>query len=618
MTIPPRFLDELRNRLTLSDMIGRRIKVTRAGREFKACCPFHKEKTPSFTINDDKQFYHCFGCGAHGDVIGFYMQHDNLSFIDAVEMLSAEAGLQMPQSTPEEIEKARKAKDLYAMMDLATSWMQDNLHSAGHKDIYDYLVQRGVKPQTLSEFRIGYAPPDYQALRTYLAAQGFSDADMQEGGLTKVSERGGDPYVFFRERIMFPVCDRRGRVVAFGGRALPDHLTPPDRGNYTPAKYMNSGETPLFDKSRVIFGESKARQAAGEGHTILVTEGYMDVIACHQAGFRGAVAPMGTALTEEQISLIWSMIPADEKIPVLCFDGDEAGRRAAVRACERVLPLLKADQSVQFAFLPDGEDPDSILRHNGAAAFKKILQASLPLFDFIWQSKTAGRQFSTPEARAGLVKTLEEDIRRIADAEVQRHYFSLMRQRCRELFYTRNYTNRKDNARPDSRGTYPGAAPGALKPTPPAFQNKYIQGLLAGVLNYPSIGRDFEEECAALLITDPRLDALRQEIISILAQSDDLDEAAFQTHLTSAGFEKELEECLSKSVYFHAGFARPGQDMAEVKRQWLETYQSLQSRHMGREIKLGWKKALAEADRDQEERLRQLLNENRTAGGFET
>ncbi|MGB0720672.1 MAG: DNA primase, partial [Bdellovibrionales bacterium] len=436
MSISPRFLEEMKNRLTLSDIIGRRVKVTRAGREFKACCPFHHEKSPSFTINDDKQFYHCFGCGAHGDVIGFVMQHDNLDFMHAVEMLASEAGMQMPKPDPRAVEQAKKSKSLYNVMDDAARWMQDQLAKPEHKDVRDYLDQRGISPQSRDIFRIGYAPGDGQALRRFLKGKDYTDAMMIEAGLLKPSTKGGEPYIFFRDRIMVPVTDRRGQVVAFGGRILPEHIRP-QKGDFKPPKYINTADTPLFDKGRMLFAESQARHAAREGHSIIVTEGYMDVIACHQAGFKGAVAPMGTALTEDQAVLLWSMIPSDEKLPTLCFDGDNAGRSAASRACERILPLLQPGQSVQFAFLPDGEDPDSLLKSGGAGALKSVLHAAMPLFDFLWLSRVAGRNLESPEMRAGLEKSLHNEIAKIKDADVQRYYRGLLRDKISQTFYPR-------------------------------------------------------------------------------------------------------------------------------------------------------------------------------------
>lgn len=290
MTIPPRFLDELRSRLTLSEIIGQKVSLTRAGREFKACCPFHNEKTASFTVNDDKQFYHCFGCGAHGSVIDFAMQMENLSFIEAVEALAAQAGMQVPQASPQEVARAKKQKDIHALLEEATSWMEEQLRSLPYRSAYDYIIQRGVSEEALRAFRVGFAPSDGQALRQYLTAQGYSDAQMIEAGVLRPGKDGRAPYAFFRERIMFPVTDRRGRVVAFGGRILPDHLRAPDRGDYVPAKYMNSGDTPLFDKGRMLYGASQAAQAAQDGQPLLVVEGYLDVMACCRAGFRGGGA----------------------------------------------------------------------------------------------------------------------------------------------------------------------------------------------------------------------------------------------------------------------------------------------------------------------------------------
>ncbi|HPF79020.1 MAG TPA: DNA primase, partial [Alphaproteobacteria bacterium] len=384
MSIPPRFMEELRSRLTLSDIIGRTVRLTRAGREHKGCCPFHNEKTPSFTVNDDKQFYHCFGCGAHGDVIGFTMQNGNLSFIEAVEALAAEAGMQVPAQSPQEIEKSKKEKSLYSLLEDATRWMEGQLRDPSNKEAYRYIVERGNTDEELSNFRVGYAPSDGQAVRKALQALGYSDAQMIEAGVLRAGKSGREPYAFFRERIMFPVTDRRGRVVAFGGRILPDHLRPPDQGDYTPAKYMNSSDTPLFHKGSQLYGEPRARQAAIDGQDIIVVEGYVDVMACVKAGYAGAVAPLGTALTEEQIMVLWRMIPDQRKVPILCFDGDNAGRRAAARACERILPLLKPDHSARFAFLPDGQDPDSLVNGQGKKALQSVLEAAMPLVDFIW------------------------------------------------------------------------------------------------------------------------------------------------------------------------------------------------------------------------------------------
>lgn len=600
MTIPPRFLDDIRSRLTLSEIIGKRVRLTRAGREFKGCCPFHKEKTPSFTVNDDKQFYHCFGCHAHGDVIGFVMQHDNVSFIDAVETLAAQAGLQVPKPDPAAVKKAEKSRDLHALMNAAAQWMEDQLYLQKNREVLAYLEGRGLRPETLGNFRIGYAPSDRQALRAHLKSQGFDDAQMIEAGLVKPSSKGGEPYVFFRDRVMFPVADRRGRVIAFGGRILPEHLRPPETGDYKPAKYINSTETPLFDKGRCLYAEGMARQAAREGKPVILMEGYMDVIAGAQAGFTGAVAPMGTALTEEQIVLMWSMITGEEKVPVLCFDGDNAGRNAAARACQRVLPLLKPNHSVRFAFLPEGEDPDSLIKASGSGAFQKVLDSAISLFDFLWLGATHGRDYSTPEARAGLSKTLQDDIKKIGDRDVQMHYQSLVRARIGEMFFPkRDYKKGagKNFAFPKADG---------LRPRAPVFGERFAAILLAAVLNHPHIFGAVEEGFAGLDLRSSGLAGLRNAVLSGLSDDPVLDREALRAHVIAAGYEKEVDDILSESLYVHAGFASPRAVPETVAGQWLELWEGLQKEVMQDEIKAGWRSAFHAGNEEEEDRLKNL------------
>ncbi len=615
MSIPPRFLDEIRNRLTLSEVIGRRISVQRAGREFKACCPFHREKSPSFTINDDKGFYHCFGCGAHGDVIGFVMQHDNIAFPDAVEMLAADAGLQMPKPDPMAIKKAERQKDLHSLMDAATSWFQAELNKPENKDIQTYLDQRGLGGQTQENFRIGYAPADGQALRKALKAQGYDDAMMIEACIAKKSTKGGEPYVFFRDRVIFPVADKRGRVIAFGGRILPEHIRPNTKPDFTPPKYINSSDTPLFDKGRMLYGEQHARHAAREGHSVIVTEGYMDVIACHQAGFKGAVAPMGTALTEEQIASLWSMIPTDEKVPVLCFDGDNAGRSAASRACQRILPLLKPNQSARFAFMPDGEDPDSLLRSGGVQALKAVLQASMPVFDFLWASHTAGRTFDTPEKRAGLEKTMQKEVAQIQDPDIQRYYRELVRTKISETFFPRYQNKNKQPANQGYKPAQPKTAGSAMKIKRPQQRIADIKDriLLAGVLNHPEIYDQIEEAFGEFHPANPRLNDMRQKIIMVFEVRSPLDSAALRHNLEYQGFQQEIGDILSESVYVHAAFCRPANpgdsDQPDRAQNWLEFWRSMSGQTYADEIKAGWKQAANEED---EEKLRNLLRIKQT------
>lgn len=620
MSITPRFLDDIRSRLTLSEIIGQRIPVTRAGREFKACCPFHKEKTPSFTINDDKHFYHCFGCGAHGDALNFVMQHDNLPFPEAVELLAAQAGLQVPKFSAEDSKKAREEKDLYSLMDEAAKWFEGQLGAAQNRAIMDYVRGRGFSPDTIASFRLGFAPADAQALRGFLTGKGYTDQQMIAVGLVKKGQGSKDPYVFFRERVMVPVMDRRGRVVAFGGRVLPDHMRSPDRGDFTPAKYMNSAETPIFNKGQVLYGAPQARQAAVDGHLLFVTEGYFDVIAAHQAGFRGAVAPMGTALTEEQIMLLWKMIPSDEKVPVLCFDGDTAGRRAAERAMERILPLLGAGRSVRIAFLPDGEDPDSLIKNSGKAAFGKVLDGAIPMIEFLWRHHTAERDFSTPEQRAALVKSLNEAVQKIADAEVQKHYSYLMRQRVSDHFFTSKRQNSGGyQGKPyQGAGRYGGKnaqAGAAITLRSPRLQSKDIQAriLLAAVLNHPAIYPDIEEPLALMRLGNDRLDRLRQKLISLLEAQPDIPREVLRDGLIRNGFEQDLEMILSPATYIHGQFSAPSQeDMADLRQKWLALWQGSEKTDLKKEIAAGWKTAFYASSEEEEERIKQMLNEGET------
>jgi DNA primase len=569
-------MNELRDRLTLSDIIGRRVKLARAGREFKGCCPFHNEKTPSFYVNDDKQFYHCFGCGVHGDVINFVMQHDNQSFIDAVEMLSAEAGMEMPKQKPADRQKAKKEKDLYQLMDEATKFCQTELGTPSCHDARQYMEERGITQELIDIYRIGFAPADRTVLHKHLKTLGYSEKDMMDVGLIRKSDKDGSYYAFFRDRIVFPVIDRRGRVLAFGGRVLPDHLRPPSRSDYTPAKYINSSDSKIFHKGRILFGEPQARQAALDGERVIVVEGYMDVIACFQGGFKGAVAPMGTALTDDQIVGLWKMCPDDFKAPVLCFDGDNAGRRAASRAAENVLPLLKPNHTVQIAFLPEGEDPDSLLKKSGAAAFEDVMARSMPLSEFLWFDLTHGKVFDTPEERAGLSKSLDDRAAVIADRSVQHHYQSVFKDKVyKEFRSNKGYSKQSYGGKygGGSRGNRGHVAVPQVKVRKPLFSNAYLswQILYATLLNHPYIFDQVEETFGALDVSDKRLNDLRQEIILILHEDSALDSEHLRKHLHAKGYDRELDNILSDAVYVHAAFARPNADSSNILSGWQET-----------------------------------------------
>ena len=343
MAFPPQFLDDIRARIGLADVVGRRVRLVKQGREHAALCPFHNEKTPSFTVSEEKGFFHCFGCGAHGDVIGFVMRADGLSFPEAVERLAADAGLEVPEQTPAEREHAKRQADLYDVMEKACAFFEERLGAHVGEPARDYLRGRSLDTDTIARFRLGYAPDTKTALRGALMSDTLPETMLIEAGLL-IRPDNGTPYDRFRGRVIFPITDRRGRVIAFGARIL---------GEGTP-KYLNSPDTPLFNKGRVLYGMATARRAAHDKGRVIVTEGYMDVIALAKAGFVESVAPLGTALTESQLHELWRMAPE----PLLCFDGDNAGQRAAWRAAERALPLLEPGRSLRFVMLPRGEDPD--------------------------------------------------------------------------------------------------------------------------------------------------------------------------------------------------------------------------------------------------------------------
>ncbi len=604
MGLSPRFYDELRSRLTLSDIIGRRVRVIRAGREHKACCPFHHEKTPSFTINDDKQFYHCFGCGAHGDVIKFVMEHDNLAFMDAIEMLAAEAGLDVPKQSPQQAQKAKEEKDLYALMEDATVFLERNLRDPRNSEVLKYLYDRGIQDKTIAQFRVGFAPVDAQALRGYLRALDYKDSDMIKVGLLKKSTRGAEPYCFFRDRVMFPVPDRRGRIVAFGGRVLPDHLRAPSRGDFVPPKYINSSETPLFHKGRMLYGEPIARRAAAQGQPLILVEGYLDVIACAQAGFEGALAPMGTAVTEDQIAVMWQMIPDFTKVPILCFDGDNAGRKAARRVCDRALPLLEPGRSVSFAFMPDGEDPDSLIKSSGVKGFKDILSRNMSLFDFLWASYTQGRVFDTPESKAGVRVQLEKEISQISHSDVQMHYKSQLREKISDTFFPRREF--KQNYK---KGGGYAPKPSIVRPQSPRKQSSVLfpKVLLAALINHPHIFEGIEETICDLMMSTVRYEQLKQKVMMIL--SDDSTETAdkLKKKLENSGFSKEVDDICRESVYVHASFCSPRAKEEDIESKWLQYWNDVQHAALGREIQNGWKNA---SNEDDEEKLRVLLSFN--------
>jgi len=549
------FLDELRSRLKLSDIIGQRIQVQRAGREFKACCPFHNENTPSFTINDDKEFFHCFGCGAHGDHLGFVMRHDNLPFMEAVEVLAAQAGMQVPKPTPQDRERYDRQDLYYKMMEDATKFFIAQLFDPQNADVLAYVRGRQLNDGTISSFRMGYAPDDGQALRKFLKSKGYNDVDMVTLCLTKKSTRGTDDYSFFRDRVMFPVMDKKGRVVAFGGRVLPDHMRPPNpNSNFTPPKYLNSSETPLFHKGRMVYNMSNSRAASNNGDMVVVAEGYADVIALSQAGFKGAVAPLGTAITETQISLLWDMIPSGDmdfiKEPVLCFDGDNAGQRAAIRAIDRVLPILRPGVSVRFAFMPQGQDPDDVLGQSGVDAMQVILDQSIPLHQMIWRHLTMDKDFSRPEAKAALMDGIEKTIAHIPDRNIQQFY----RQMLKDKFYKTMREKSKSNYGSQRRNGRAVAVVPTLVKRPNANRDLPARLILGIVIHHPSLYDRYEDQIGGFYCANQSLDGLRQNVISILSDTSGITHDKLLEALSNKGTYGDDIASLNMDMKLHASY----------------------------------------------------------------
>ncbi|AYE85765.1 DNA primase [Sulfitobacter sp. D7] len=414
MSLPPGFLEELRDRASLSQVVGRKViwdnrKSNQGKGDMWAPCPFHQEKSASFHVDDRKGFYYCFGCHAKGDAISFVRETENVSFMEAVEIIAREVGMPVPKQDPRAQAKADKRTQLAEVMEQAVQWFRLQLRTGAAGAARDYLIKRGLSEQAQAHWEIGFAPNSWQGLWDALKSKGVADELILGAGLAKPSSKGGKPYDTFRGRIMFPIRDARGRAIAFGGRAM----DPEDK-----AKYLNSPETELFDKGRSLYNVKDARAAAGRGQALIVAEGYMDVIALHGAGFEGAVAPLGTAITENQLQMLWRIAPE----PIITLDGDAAGQRAALRLIDLALPLLEAGQSLRFAVMPEGQDPDDLLRAQGAGALQKLLDSALPMVRLLWQRETEGKVFDSPERKAALDKSLREKIKLIRDPSIRSHY----------------------------------------------------------------------------------------------------------------------------------------------------------------------------------------------------
>jgi len=535
MTLTPQWLDELRARTTLSTLVGKTIKITKAGREYKGCCPFHQEKTPSFYVNDDKGFYHCFGCGAHGDAIRWMTDQRGLPFLDAIKELAATAGMDVPAPDPRAAQRAEKAQSLHDVTNAAQDWFVTQLDGIEGSEARAYLQKRGIADQTRRAFGLGFAPDSRGKLKDALKT--FPEPMLIETGMLiqpedEPGKKSRDSYDRFRGRLMIPIRDQRGRVIAFGGRIL---------GQGEP-KYLNSPETPLFDKGRTLYNLDKAAPAARKSNRIVVVEGYMDAIMIAQAGIAEAVAPLGTALTEAQIERLWTMV----ETPLLCFDGDSAGQRAALRAAHRALPLLKPGHSLAFATLPAGQDPDDLIRASGVKAFEEVLQGAIPLVELIWRSEEAAFPLDTPEQRAGFKQRLNELCKTIADGEIRYHYSQYFKEKFSARFAAPERGAFVPQPRRAGGAGFQRGGRWAPPPPPPTAEalairkgggdTLLLQAVLAGLLRFPSEIIVHREALASLTPVDERFGAL---LDAILAASDREETVETEDLLTILG-ERDL------------------------------------------------------------------------------
>jgi DNA primase len=525
VTLSPQWLDELRARTVLSAVISPSVKLIRAGREWKACCPFHNEKTPSFTVNDEKGFFHCFSCQAHGDAIRFLTDHRGMQFMDAVKELAAKAGMEVPARDPQAKERADRAASLAEVMAEVAKWYAEQLNGLGGSEARDYLKRRGIEPDTIQRFGLGFAPDSRTGLKRALEKLG--EDKLVETGMLIKPEQGGDTYDRFRGRLMFPIRDARGRVIGFGGRIL---------GQGEP-KYLNSPDTPLFDKGRTLYNLDHASPASRASKRLIVVEGYMDAIALDRAGICEVVAPNGTAVTETQLELMWRLDPS----PILCFDGDSAGRKAAIRAAARALPLIRPDRTLRFVELPAGVDPDDVIRNGGSEAFEELLAKPEALDARLWRHELEAQPLTTPEAWAGLKQRLLDHASAIGHADLSRIY--------REDWLNRFYEQRRPAGAnsfpaPQRRGSFKNGR--FTPPQPPVgsharaiaaagIDGPTARALIVGFANYPEELAAHCEQLAAIDIADKSTAKIRDELVNAAFSGTTLDRQAVATILGSDG-----------------------------------------------------------------------------------
>ncbi len=553
MPLSPAFLDELRARTPLSALVGRRVRLSKSGRNWKGCCPFHGEKSPSFHVYDDH--FHCFGCGVHGDAISFVMQSEGASFPEAVERLAGEAGLEVPKPSPRAVEAERQRLDLHGVLDLAQASFARRLHEPEGAAALDYLRRRGLSNATIAQFGLGWSGDGRGALTAELGRGGVERDRMLEAGLLREAEDGPARELYWN-RVTFPIRDRRGRLVSFGGRTLGD----------AKPKYINGPESPVFSKKRNLYALDLARAGLRAGQALVVAEGYMDVIALHQAGFTGAVAPLGTALTEEQLEELWRLAPD----PVLCFDGDGAGARAAARAAELCLPLLTPERTLRLAALPGGDDPDTLIRKQGPAAFQSVIDGARPLAEALFHVLREQGTGDTPEQRAALRARLVAAAGRIADRSLAAEY--------RGALLDRFYASRK---RP-GKAAPPAARPARTAATPDLTQAERGRCLVAILLRHPDLLRDTEEAFAALELS-PAMSRLREAVMH-LSERDALDSTTLLSQLNASGAMEEAAQALSSMPYPLPACAHADAMPAEAEAGWWHIFGLMHRSRLDEEV----------------------------------
>ena len=566
MAFPPDFLEQLRERVSLVDVVSRHVKLQRRGREYVGLSPFKQERTPSFTVVPDKGFFHCFSSGEHGDVIGFLMRLEGLSFPEAVEKLAQAAGLEVPRESPEAAAQARRRRGLLEAVEAAAAFYERQLRLPAGRQAMDYLRGRGLDDATIARFRLGYAPADSAALAQALKRGGFEAETLVEAGLLRLREGAETPVASLRNRVVFPITDRRGLPIAFGGRTLGD----------AQPKYLNTPETPLFRKGEVLYGLAQARDAAWRAKEVVVVEGYMDAIALSQAGFAHTVASLGTAFGENQLRALWRIV--DE--PVLCFDGDEAGQRAARRAAERALPLLAPGKSLRFARLPDDRDPDDLVRQDGAAALRAVVERAQTPVDLLWSSEVEAVRPDSPDRRARFSGNLLALVSGIRDETVRRYYEAELLSRLRERFGV--------NLRPETMvrraaPSLPGGGRERGEARIAGLRERQVQGVLAAAVNHPEFAVEFAHEIAELECA-ASLDRLRQEILRLAADGEGIDAGVWRTHFESVGLTGAVGSVLCEAVYSLTPFARPNAPAEEARKGMEQVFAAYRAAVIEREV----------------------------------